>query len=585
MGKSKLKSSLILILILSIFGTYLSCKKIDNHSSNSSEAYIAQVENRFLNEHSSSDPTILTLIDFVKRKNDKNHFISKTVERIGYPYWDKSLSIKKQSISGTIKKNIMGTSNNESVTDTAKSVDIYYVPFVRDAQNYVNASMVIKASATDTSFYYLCDWQYQDKPHGLTATNTNAEGYAVFFMMLDNRTLGHTDFNIKDPGLFPKSNSLKKKLSFIMNPVKNKSTNDVYYVRECLSYNICGTPDICRDRGGCDYELGCSVCYSGEFCHGWFEYSGSSSTGNSNNTGSGNTGSNSGGGGGSTGNNNNNTPPDCSDPDLKHSGGCEEGWEPEETFDPYFANQVIIDTSISNNFPCIKKIIDSLESYSNINALAQVALKNVFGINQRLNLTIKANPIWGKQDIDGDTNADSSFVSSGDFYGTIRLNPWVLKHATQEYIAATLIHEAIHAYIDFKYLEYRSNIIDSNTFKTLFPLYWPPKMSNGSFLPPGNNSQHNTMAANLIEIMTNPLKSLFPNQSITTILRDSIYHGLSWGGLGNTAVFSTRSDSLSIRAINAMSRDTSIHAPFSINNMSTVFTYDSHNSQMKIGCQ
>jgi hypothetical protein len=35
------------------------------------------------------------------------------------------------------------------------------VPFARDSQNYVNAAMVIKASTTDTSFEYRCDWQYK----------------------------------------------------------------------------------------------------------------------------------------------------------------------------------------------------------------------------------------------------------------------------------------------------------------------------------------------------------------------------------------------------------------------------------------
>lgn len=53
----------------------------------------------------------------------------------------------------------------------------------------------------------------------------------------------------------------------------------------------------------------------------------------------------------------------------------------ETTFNPYIADTVIIDAALRNDFPCVARIIDSLTSYANINALAQVALHEVFGIN------------------------------------------------------------------------------------------------------------------------------------------------------------------------------------------------------------
>ena len=119
----------------------------------------------------------------------------------------------------------------------------------------------------------------------------------------------------------------------------------------------------------------------------------------------------------------------------------------------------------------------------------------------------------------------------------------------------------------------------------LFPIYWPSNISNGIYLPPGNISQHQTMASNLVAIMTNSLIYIYPNASISTELRDSVYRGLTWGGLHNTTAFHTRSDTLAIKAINIIARDTSVHAPFILTGYPTPqYTYDAHNLNMKIGC-
>ncbi len=266
------------------------------------------------------------------------------------------------------------------------------------------------------------------------------------------------------------------------------------------------------------------------------------------------------------------------------------GWVPIEDqpgeYNPYQADEVIIDPSIKNYYPCVSRIIDSLTNYSNMNALAQVALHTVFGVNEKMHLTFKTNSGWTQSDDDAGTKPDSSFVSESGFYATIQLNPWVLKNSTEEYIASTIIHEAIHAYIDFKYYQYITNQIDSIEFKTLFPIYWPPNISGGIYIPPGNLSQHKIMASNLVATMTNSLISTYPNASIPPELRDSIYRGLTWGGLQHTTAFLSRSDTLAIKAINIIARDTSVHAPFILTGYPTPqYTYDAHNLNMKIGCQ
>ena len=53
--------------------------------------------------------------------------------------------------------------------------------------------------------------------------------------------------------------------------------------------------------------------------------------------------------------------------------------------------------------------------------------------------------------------------------------------------------------------------------------------------------------------------------------------------LGGTTVYRTRTDTLNLIAINQMARDTSVHAPFTIPG-SPIYTFDSHNLNMKKGC-
>ena len=96
------------------------------------------VESKFFNSHRTNTAEENALINFLQRKNNKEHFVAKTVAQIGYPRWDKMLkkSNKKTLVVGDAA--VMGTGGSTTADD------VYYIPFVRDAQNYVNAAMVIK---------------------------------------------------------------------------------------------------------------------------------------------------------------------------------------------------------------------------------------------------------------------------------------------------------------------------------------------------------------------------------------------------------------------------------------------------------
>ena len=148
-------------------------------------------EQKIFNTHRTADASEKAIVEYMKRQNDKLHFVAQTVKQIGYPRWDKAIAVSKTDAS------VNGRGQ------TGDSANIYYVPFVRDSQNYVNASLIVKTNPADTSFSYLCDWQYSILNFSTnTITDTTAEKFALFFMVLDKNTFGHQNFNIQDKRLF-----------------------------------------------------------------------------------------------------------------------------------------------------------------------------------------------------------------------------------------------------------------------------------------------------------------------------------------------------------------------------------------------
>jgi hypothetical protein len=181
--KFKVKIHLFLIAAVLIWAA---CRKTDSKPDTNEQAPSVK-ESRFFSEHRSSNPQVAAITQWVKQQNDKQNFVTQTIKQIGYPRWDKAL------ITNRLNKGARGA---------ADSSLLVYVPFVRDSQNYVNASMVIRTSSADTSFSYLCDWQYAQLSNTVTGISDSAEQFAIFFMVLDKRVMGHTRFTISDTGLF-----------------------------------------------------------------------------------------------------------------------------------------------------------------------------------------------------------------------------------------------------------------------------------------------------------------------------------------------------------------------------------------------
>ncbi|MEY4638659.1 MAG: hypothetical protein RL316_379 [Bacteroidota bacterium] len=284
-------SNLFAILFLILL--FQSCKKSDQVASPEKE--LSSLERKFFFTNRTGDLTEGKLVDFLIRQNRSKSFVEKTTKIIGFPRWEKMITVKR-------KNGISGRGASDSLLLT------YFIPFVRDSQNYVNASLIISVYPNDTTFAYRSDWEYRSKIHGSPSVDSTAEAHAVFFMFLDNRTFGYTEFYLTDDELFPLSQPIiggKKKLSFlsISTQPTGKGQSAGYY-ENCVDFFVCGSPSspTCTGPSGCDY-LNCPLPPgSPGYCYlvttvcvgGWLDPTGGSSgsTGSGSSTGSG-------GGGGS----------------------------------------------------------------------------------------------------------------------------------------------------------------------------------------------------------------------------------------------------------------------------------------------
>ncbi len=141
---------------------------------------------------------------------------------------------------------------------------------------------------------------------------------------------------------------------------------------------------------------------------------------------------------------------------------------------------------------------------SNVRGQVNAMIQGIFGDGQQydLDFTDQLAMVDSKHDSEESPNYNGNY----DFLGSsIHLNKDVLSTSSQEYIAATIMHEALHAYMDYQGIDI-------------------------------GDEQHKAMAAKYINTMATDLKNMFP-----TLTNDAAY-ALAWGGLENTSTYKNPGD-------------------------------------------
>jgi len=188
---------------------------------------------------------------------------------------------------------------------------------------------------------------------------------------------------------------------------------------------------------------------------------------------------------------------------------------------------------IQNNVtdPCIYSSVN-YAIYSGATNKISNFINNVFGNSDIYILHFFSNALVGSS-ANNDANTGTGLLFFGNQIVTktvITFNTNQLTGASQEYIGATILHEAVHAWIDHK-----------------FPV------------PIENAQQHNLMAANdRFTLMYNALLEMFP------ALNPQDAYDLTWGGLFNSIAFNNLPSIVKDRII-----QTNNNYKFRINNTGT----------------
>jgi|GEM_PF-1520655 len=154
--------------------------------------------------------------------------------------------------------------------------------------------------------------------------------------------------------------------------------------------------------------------------------------------------------------------------------------------------------------PCIKDILTKL--FATKSNIFSDILNKTFGNNSDAELDIR----FAENTLTGTTDGKTSGTQySYDMY----LNEVMMaRNSSKQYITATIIHELLHAYMD-----YETRV-----------------KKNPTFLNKDESQQHEYMAANYVDDMRDIITALYPDFSVNEA------EALAWGGLEGTAAYQTQ---------------------------------------------
>ncbi|MCX6263275.1 MAG: hypothetical protein NTZ47_01865 [Bacteroidetes bacterium] len=275
--------------LLSVKGTILSailfffllasCKK--SISDDIPQHITSDKVERFLALPANPDPQIVRIINELKIRESKNHFLENIALESGFPKWEYA---QLEGISIPIQESIKNLSQSSS---TIKKLGTHpdttvIIPLVLDSNKYVNSFLI--ASLSDTVKLHLVKGVDYAKYGYESGNNTiTAKSIAMKIMAFDNKIFQTKKFNIKHDVL---AKSLGKKIenstfNIVFDSTSNNNLKKKFLLSTeiCITYttttssNYCTTPAYCsRQPTGCDNcPRYCTKTTeeSGQFCYSY----------------------------------------------------------------------------------------------------------------------------------------------------------------------------------------------------------------------------------------------------------------------------------------------------------------------------
>jgi len=204
------------------------------------------------------------------------------------------------------------------------------------------------------------------------------------------------------------------------------------------------------------------------------------------------------------------------------------------------AQKVYLDT---NTRQCLKDIKTKLEMLGMKNSSMSTGL--ISKVLNSLNLSTgrNFNAIITEGLIMSGAIAETTFTNNLNSWGPsgyvsqIKFNETYLNKSTDLKIAATMMHEYIHAYFDWNIYLIRSGQVGSDeNFEKNYVLLFD---KSGTPLPDsyGNAAQHEQIATSFVSEMATMLRNYAVSQNIALPVDTEFFKKMAWGGLKGTSLY------------------------------------------------
>jgi hypothetical protein len=510
---SPLATLTIILLICTVsFFIVNACRKMDRSEVTANNEI--DIRTKFFTIPAGTDPSIVAIVQSIKRQDQKRDFIPGLAKQAGYAVWNKA-------------KSFTTISNNNLARIESDSGKIAIIPFVKEYGNITNAVLFVNTKGSDTTFKLLYASEYERFGFHTNQDSISALNVFHLFAKFDYEIFRHRIFLIKD-----------KRLA-MGNHVSDSA--NLYAEFRMIAATECDIIDWCwvwEDEvlcaGGCSRDC-FQYSHSTEECHTVW-----------NDTGGGGSGGEGGGSNGGDGDDWENDNPCRTTPGNNNpcSGGNTNppGWVPvvdEDLYNPYLYDSVGYTDALKDNYPCMLALLQ--DSLPNINFLAQLAGDNVFNDSAYIHLTFDTSTVDTQEGEAGASTVASSVIVDPNgfthFTATIAFNGWYLRNGTKEYKISRILHECMHAIFSLRwgqYLQWLQNHtgpIDSFYIKSHFPIYW--SYINHQTVGLSELQDHEIMASDYVNFFSN-IGRPFYNPSASTAIRDTVLKALGYGGLRQT---------------------------------------------------
>jgi hypothetical protein len=483
--------------------------------------------------------TLNRISDYIKKDNDKNKFIDNIIKTQGLPIWNKAKILVKNNGNSVSERST--TTNNDTIV---------LIPLALSNTEWVNSFLACKVNDSIAINLYSGNNYKQYGYHNI-ADSMSAEKLAKQIMYLEFESFGHNKFLIRDLNLFKPAtgnNNTVRRFYNIKNIQESVNSGSAFSFTFCVQVWVAndegqipqgGCPPNDPNCNGGHYEPDCIT------FQGWSEdfddLGGSVSWWT--------------------------PPPPSPSGSIGLSNGTPVGtggWVSYsfsgaahlDTWQMTIEDGNKINNWKNNNInadsldPCQKLILQTLlNTDMGVNTIGRILTKIERAISNENNLE-KFKVTYKKSNLGFSGNTNSFFIDplTGVFSVTIELDSVISQNSTDLYVANSIIHETIHAYMSF--LLYKRHLAANNpvlisqfqniTKDSVFSEYVDSLNASEKFrlnLTPldsynGNDYDHNYMASKLLGLMGEALGKYASN----SLISDEYLWSLAWNGLQNTSI-------------------------------------------------